>query len=103
MNVYGMAATVAGNPSIGWEHQNATSKIKSGVANMADYKIDPDGRVIKLLSERSTQRASGTVHPKVGARIVFRTKHDTAEFVRAGESEGFTFEGKEFLEGQLEK
>jgi hypothetical protein len=66
---------------------------------MADYKIDPDGRVAKFLSERSTQWASGAVHSKVGTRIVFKTKHYTAEFVREGENKGFTFEGRNFLRG----
>jgi hypothetical protein len=63
---------------------------------MADYRIEPDGTVVVFLSERATKRASGT-NPKVGARLAFKTKYNTAEFVQAGESEGFTFEGKEFL------
>ncbi len=66
---------------------------------MADYRIERDGTVVVFLSQRSTQRASGTSHPKIGARLAFKTKHDTAEFVRAGEREGFTFEGKEFVAG----
>lgn len=63
---------------------------------MADYRIEPDGTVVVFLSERATKRASGT-NPKVGARLAFKTKYNTVEFVQAGESEGFTFEGKEFL------
>jgi hypothetical protein len=63
---------------------------------MADYRIERDGTVVVFLSERATKRASGT-SPQIGARLAFRTKYNTAEFVRAGESEGFTFEGKEFL------
>lgn len=63
---------------------------------MADYRIERDGTVVVFLSERATKRASGT-NPKVGARLAFKTKYNTAEFVQAGESEGFTFEGKEFL------
>jgi hypothetical protein len=61
---------------------------------MADYRIGRDGTVVEILSERATKRASGSVHPKVGTREAFRTKYDTAQFVRAGEAEGFTFEGK---------
>jgi hypothetical protein len=68
---------------------------------MADFKIDPDGMAIKFLSERSTRR--GTGQPKVGARIVFRSKDETAEFVRAAESEGFTFEGRVFLKAFLQE
>jgi hypothetical protein len=64
---------------------------------MADYRIERDGTVIEFLSERSTQRASGSAHPRIGARLAFKTKRDTAQFVQAGEAEGFTFEGKEFL------
>lgn len=64
---------------------------------MADYRIEPDVTVVEFLSERSTQGTSGSAHPKVGARLAFKTVWDTAQFVRAGEAEGFTFEGKEFL------
>jgi hypothetical protein len=35
--------------------------------------------------------------PKIGARLAFKTRYETAQFVHAGEEEGFTFEGKEFL------
>lgn len=65
----------------------------------ADYRIDPDGLVVVLLSERSTHRASPPGRIKVGSRIAFRTQHDTKQFVQAAESEGFTFEGKEYLAG----
>jgi hypothetical protein len=64
---------------------------------MADYRIGQDGTIITFLSERATQRAAGEVHPKIGSHIAFRTKSDAAGYVRAGEAEGFTFEGKEFL------
>ena len=63
---------------------------------MADYRIEPDGTVVVFLSERATQRASGP-NPKIGARLAFKTRIETAQFVRAGEAEGFPFEGKEFL------
>lgn len=64
---------------------------------MTDYRIGQDGTIITFLSERATQRASGTNHPKVGSHIAFKSRHETAEYVRAGEAQGFTFEGKEFL------
>jgi hypothetical protein len=64
---------------------------------MADYRIGQDGTIVTYLNERATQRASGEVHPKVGSHIVFKTRSDTAKYVRAGEAQGFTFEGKEFL------
>jgi len=63
---------------------------------MADYRIEPDGTVLVFLSERSTKRASGP-NPKIGMRLAFKSRYETAQFVRAGEAEGFTFEGKEFL------
>ena len=63
-----------------------------------DYTIEPNGIVVALLSVRATQRAKGP-QPRQGARLVFRTRSDTAEFVRAGEAAGFTFKGKEFLAG----
>jgi len=63
---------------------------------MADYRIEPDGLVVVFLSDRATRRASGP-NPRVGARLAFRSPSETAQFVRAAESEGFIFEGKEFL------
>ncbi len=63
---------------------------------MSDYRIESDGSVVVFLSERVTQRASGP-NPKIGTRLAFKTRFETAQFVRAGEAEGFTFEGKEFL------
>jgi len=64
---------------------------------MADYRIGPDATIVTFLSERATQRASGTNHPKVGHSVAFKTRRDTAEYVHVGEAEGFIFEGKEFL------
>lgn len=63
-----------------------------------DYRIEPSGTVVVLESERATQRGRGP-KPQRGSRLAFRTKYDTAEFVRAGEAEDFTFEGKEFIAG----
>ncbi len=63
---------------------------------MADYRIEPDGTIVVFVSERATKRASGA-NPKIGARLVFKTRYETEQFVGAGEEEGFTFEGKEFL------
>jgi hypothetical protein len=65
---------------------------------MTDYRIERNGTIIVFLSERSTQRASGEAHPKVGTKIAFRTRQELAEYVRTAEREGFAFEGKEFLE-----
>lgn len=67
---------------------------------MIDYRIGSDGTLITMLSERATQRGTGP-KPKQGWGIAFKTRFDTAEFVRAGEAEGFTFEGKQFLDGIL--
>lgn len=64
---------------------------------MADYRIGPDGTIVTFVSERSTLRASGANHPKVGHSVAFKTRRDTAEYVHVAEAEGFTFEGKEFL------
>ncbi len=67
---------------------------------MVDYGIEPDGTLVAMLSERATQRGTGP-KPKQGWRIAFKTRYDTAQFVRAGEAEGFTFEGKEFIADAL--
>ena len=66
---------------------------------MADYRIGQDGTIVVFLSERATQRAAGPNKPKQGTSMAFKTRRDTAEFVRVGESQGFTFEGKEFIAG----
>ena len=65
---------------------------------MADYRIGQNGTLIVLLSVRTTQRGIGP-KPERGSSLAFKTMHDAAEFVRAGEAEGFTFEGKEFVAG----
>jgi hypothetical protein len=62
---------------------------------MADYRTERDETIVVFLTEKSTRRAAGP-NPKVGARLAFKTSYDAAEFVRAGESEGLTFGGKEF-------
>src|SRR5207302_8644544 len=62
----------------------------------ADYRIEPDGTVVVFLTERATKRAFGP-NSKIGARLAFKTRYETAQFVRAGEAEGYTFEGKEVL------
>lgn len=71
---------------------------------MVDYRIESDGSinwrsgefVIRILSERAQQRGSGP-KPSIGWGIAFKSRHDAAPFVRAGEAEGYTFEGKELL------
>src|SRR5439155_23745967 len=63
---------------------------------MADYRIESDGTVVVYLSEKATKWVTEP-KPAVGARLAFKTKSDTADFVEAMEAEGFTFEGKEYL------
>lgn len=67
---------------------------------MADYKVEPDGTAVKLLTERAVERGTGP-KPNLGWRMAFKTKHDTAQFVKRSEAEGYTFEGKESLTGIL--
>lgn len=64
----------------------------------ADYQVFPDGTTIKLLSDRSAQRGIGP-KPQKGMSLVFKTRSDTADFVRLGEAEGYTFMGKDFILG----
>ena len=63
-----------------------------------DYKILPDGTTVVLVSQKATNRGTG---PEVrqGSAMPFKTRHDTGDFVRRSEAEGFTFGGKEFLAG----
>lgn len=63
-----------------------------------DYRITQDGTAVILLSERATHRGMGP-RPDKGACLAFKTRYDTADFVRAGEAEGYTFEGKEYIAG----
>jgi hypothetical protein len=63
---------------------------------MNDYRIEPDGTFVTLLSLRAIER-SGAYHPGIGWRIAFRSKRDIADFVLVEEAEGFTFEGLEVL------
>ena len=63
---------------------------------MADYKIEPDGKLVIFLKARSTV-GSELSRDDSGAKLSFQNKNETAEFVRAGECHGFTFDGKEFL------
>ncbi len=66
------------------------------VGKESDYRIEEDGHIVVLLSERATQRGTGP-KPAKGARLAFKTSHDVAQFVAASELEGFVFEDKEFL------
>ena len=63
-----------------------------------DYRIEPDGLIVALLSDRSISRGVGQ-RPRIGSRLAFRTKTSLAEFVLSSEAEGFTFDGKEHLSG----
>jgi len=69
---------------------------KPQIAGSADYRIGQDGTSIMIVSERATQRGQGP-KPKRGWSIAFKSRYESAEFVQAGEIEGYTFEGKEFL------
>lgn len=62
----------------------------------ADYSIGPDGTTITFASERAINRVSGP-KPKQGWHLAFRSRQEAANFVEIGESEGYSFEGKEFL------
>jgi hypothetical protein len=66
---------------------------------MNDYRIEPDGTFVTLLSLRAIDaiERSGAYHPGIGWRIAFRSKRDIADFVLVEEAEGFTFEGLEVL------
>jgi len=65
---------------------------------MADYKIlrFEDGDFgIRTESDRAGSRTKR--HNTKGMTLGFKTRHETLEFVGAGEAEGYTFEGKELL------
>ena len=62
-----------------------------------DYRIEPDGTVITILSRRATRRSGKAPFPRIGQRLVFRTRKESAEYVRLAEAEGLAFAGKEFL------
>lgn len=64
---------------------------------MADYRIEPDGLMIVFLSERSTKRSRPPGLIPIGSKLAFKTQYDTTQFVIAGEREGFSFDGKEYL------
>jgi hypothetical protein len=63
---------------------------------MADYKIEPDGKLVTFLKAGS-HGGSEQNRRNSGEQVSFQSIDETAEFVRAGECHGFTFEGKEFL------
>ena len=63
---------------------------------MNDYRIEPESTFVTLLTSRAIER-HGAYHPGIGWRIAFRSKRDIADFVRVGEADGFTFEGRELL------
>jgi len=61
-----------------------------------DYRIESNGTVVVFLSERATHRASGQI-PRSEHDWHSKRNSKTSQFVRAGEEEGFAFDGKEFL------
>ena len=63
---------------------------------MADYKIEPDGKLVTFVKARSATGSEQNPRNS-GTQLSFKTIDETAEFVRTGECHGFTFEGKEFL------
>ena len=65
---------------------------------MADYRVERDAAAVRILTEHAAKRGIGP-HPPVGERMAFKTRQDTARFVRDSEAEGYTFEGKENLAG----
>ena len=65
---------------------------------MSDYKIVADGSGVVLISQKAVNRVPGP-KPGLGWTMVFKTRHDTADFVRKGEADGYTFEGKELVAG----
>ncbi|MGH9498171.1 MAG: hypothetical protein ACRD3L_03440 [Terriglobales bacterium] len=65
-------------------------------SSSTDYRIERDGTLITVLSDRATRRGKGP-RPKQGWRVAFKSRYEAAEFVEAGEADGFSFEGKEFL------
>lgn len=68
--------------------------------NRWDYRIGPDGTFVTRLSGRALRTETGR-RAKRGSHIVFRTRREAADFVRAAEARGMTFDGKEHLAGIL--
>ena len=65
-----------------------------------DYRIGRDGTFVTRLSERALRSETGR-NAQRGSHIVFRTRRETADFVRAAEARGMTVDGKEYLAGIL--
>ena len=66
---------------------------------MADYKIIrfQGGEFgIQVESDRAGDRRKP--HNTTGVTLAFKTDDEVLDFVRLGEAEGYTFEGKELLE-----
>ena len=66
---------------------------------MADYKIIrlQGGELgIQVESDRAGNRRNP--HNTKGSTLGFKTPFEALDFVRNGEAEGYTFEGKELLE-----
>jgi hypothetical protein len=66
---------------------------------MADYKIlrYPGGEFgIRAESDRAGKRSKA--HNTKGMTLGFKTRHEALEFIRMGEAEGYTFDGRNLLE-----
>jgi TIR domain len=66
---------------------------------MPDYKIvrlNGGGIGIRVESDRAGNR-TGTGSSTKGLTVVFRTGYEALQYVKSGEAEGYTFDGKEFL------
>jgi len=66
---------------------------------MADYKIIPrQGGEFGIRAESDRAGSRSGRHNTKGLTLGFKTPYEALDFVRLGEAEGYTFEGKELLE-----
>ena len=66
---------------------------------MADYKIirfQDSGFGVRAESDRAGNRSKP--HSMKGMTLGFKTHFEALDFLRKGEAEGYTFEGRELLE-----
>ncbi len=64
---------------------------------MADFRISRDGTIVICLSRRAKQIKLGRARTQIPRSLVYRTREETARFVRLREAEGFVFFGRRFL------